>query len=110
MTLETRSRVREQEIFNSRVDEIKRVLLIPEIKKIFSLLPKDPRVCDLFTGTGAGINAVYERLAKLGKPPSQIVGVDDFHLEEEILSFPMFRIYDRAGYPLSQAETIRNLR
>lgn len=109
MRLEVRTRGREQEIFNTRAEDIQQVLSTPKIKNFFNLLPRDPRICDLFTGTGAGIKAVFKRLEELGKPPSQIVGIDDFRPEDEILNPSMISLYDRAKYPLSQAETERNL-
>jgi len=109
MTLELRSREQAQDIFNTRVSDIEQVLLNPEIGKIFSSLPKDPRICDLFTGTGAVIKAIYERLVEFGKPPNQIVGVDTFNPEDENLNASMISLYNQARYPLSQAETERNL-
>lgn len=105
----TRQREAEQAIFQSRAADIKAVLDIPEITGILVQLRDAIRVLDLFTGTGAGIQALYTKLLELGKHPSEMVGVDHFRMGTACIFADALEFYDRARYPLCRREAERNI-
>lgn len=98
-----------QEIFLERAAEIKQILSIPQTITMLTLLPVRPRVLDLMTGTGAGLQALSEKLKELGNPPIQMVCVDDFATEDETPDPTRIDLHKRARYSLSLEETKINV-
>lgn len=102
-----RDRKTEKAIFQDRTKEISTLLAIPEISPLFQGLPKNPKLLDLFTGTGAGAQAVYDRLKKLGNRPEEITMVDIFMLLNRLDPDPVG--FFTAKYSSGIEETKRNM-
>jgi len=109
---EERQRTREMEaqVFKDRTADIAALLAIPQIAPFFQGLPKNPRLLDLFTGTGAGAQSVYERLKKLDNKPAGITMVDTFKIEDGRFNrnAPFVFFYPRK-HSSGREETNRNM-
>lgn len=78
--METRAEITASDlIFKQRSREISTLVGLPEITAGLQNLPPTPRVLDLFTGTGAGVVAIANKLIGLQKTPDKIVAVDNFN-------------------------------
>lgn len=97
----------EKEVFESRVKDIAALLALPQLSPIFTSLEKQPRVLDLFTGTGAGAQAVYDTLRRLGNKPEEITLVDLFMSLNRSEPYPLG--YCSRKYSSGIEETKRNM-
>ncbi|MDO8452618.1 MAG: hypothetical protein Q7S79_02600 [bacterium] len=92
----------ERAFFESRRADIRRILEIPEVKPLFEFLPQEPKLIDLFSGTGAGAGASFDVSVTAGKKPKQVVTVDIYEQHSP-------EILRKAKYALDANETSRNL-
>lgn len=97
----------EKAIFQDRAKELSSLLAISQLSPLFQGLPKNPRLVDMYSGTGAGAQAVYGRLKELGNKPAKVTIVDDFlpfnRLEPDPLGF------NAKKYSSGIEETQRNM-
>lgn len=112
MTVERRTFYEERMMFSGRVECIRPLLVHRGLWPVLeAALSYAPTVLDLFTGTGAGMQSAYDVLATDGKPPREMVAVDDFKFlpTDQPVTKDWILFANETASVLNQQETERNL-